>query len=432
VKLLPGLVVVAVAMTAGFRISDAASVKPGDLITPENASAVADLVSPGNLYLVKQGMRMKIVPTDHIDYPTPYRNATEKYSPQVSLGSDGELRNYVAGLPFPLIESNDPQAALKVMWNFTFRPQYTDDVDIRDVEGDSHQSAVGMGGPVIHFQVGHFAYYNNVGRTEIPPIPTDPDATDGGILYRFGAFPFLEPEDFRGVGLLRWRYRDPNKDDTTFIFVTSAGGVHVRKDVLSDPWGPITIDPDSYFGFSPKIEDYTYKLLGVRPMLAVVHAAKVPEPVCQFDNQRTVCPENWEMRQLYIVEATANPRTWGQKIGSSGAVIPKRILYIDSEGWFITASDQYDSSGKLWKTLATFNAYRDRPVPDAKVAIYPFKRMFQTAMVDEDVTTGFSTVLYMPGHESEDRDCWYINMGQIPKSFLTPQGMLSNARGETR
>lgn len=121
-KILAGLAIVA-AMTAGFRISHAASLKPDDLITPDNASAVADLVSPGNLYLVKQGMRMKIVPTDHIDYPTPYKNATEKYSPQVSLGSDGELRNYVAGLPFPLIESNDPQAALKVMWNFAFRPQ---------------------------------------------------------------------------------------------------------------------------------------------------------------------------------------------------------------------------------------------------------------------------------------------------------------------
>ena len=132
-KILAGLVIVAVTMTTGFRSSHAASVKPDDQITPENASAVADLVSPGNLYLVKQGMRMKIVPTDHIDYATPYKNATEKYSAQVSLGSDGELHNYVAGLPFPLIETNDPQAALKVMWNFAFRPQYTDDVDIHDV-----------------------------------------------------------------------------------------------------------------------------------------------------------------------------------------------------------------------------------------------------------------------------------------------------------
>src|SRR6516165_5075841 len=58
----------------------AASVKPGDLISPENAETVADLVSPGNFALVKQGMRLKIVPTDRLEWPAPYRAATEKYS----------------------------------------------------------------------------------------------------------------------------------------------------------------------------------------------------------------------------------------------------------------------------------------------------------------------------------------------------------------
>ena len=77
------------------------------------------------------------------------------------------------------------------------------------------------------------------------------------------------------------------------------------------------------------------------------------------------------MRQLYVIEAILLPLSWHQKIGSSGIVIPKRVLYIDSEGWFITASDQYDNEGKLWKTIATFNTYGDRPVRDAKVAIYP-------------------------------------------------------------
>ncbi len=62
-----------------------AAVQPGDVITPDNAAKVADLVSPGNLALVKQGMRMKIVPTGRLDWPPPYKTATEKYSPQVRL-----------------------------------------------------------------------------------------------------------------------------------------------------------------------------------------------------------------------------------------------------------------------------------------------------------------------------------------------------------
>src|SRR5216683_7238785 len=115
-----------------------AQVKPGDIITADNASKVQGLVSPGNFILVKQGMAMKIIPTGHLYSPPPYKAATEKYSPQVSLTSDGELKNYVAGLPFPMVDANDPQAATKIMWNFAFRPLYTDDIDARKVEIVSH------------------------------------------------------------------------------------------------------------------------------------------------------------------------------------------------------------------------------------------------------------------------------------------------------
>ena len=55
-----------------------APVKPGDLISPENAQTVADLVSPGNFAPVKQGMRMKIVATDRLEWPPPYKAATRE------------------------------------------------------------------------------------------------------------------------------------------------------------------------------------------------------------------------------------------------------------------------------------------------------------------------------------------------------------------
>ena len=439
-------------------ISNAGSVKPGDLITPDNASVVADLVSPGNYYLVKQGMHLRIVPTERLEWPLPYKAATEKYAAQVRLNDKGELQNYVAGQPFPLLDPNDPQVATKVMWNFSFRPQYTDDVDVRDVEIVSWRPNSPMPGPVEHFTIGHFAFYNNIGRTEVQPIPTDPEANSSGIRYRFGAFPFIEPTELRGFGLVRLRSKDPNVDDDGWYYNPVNRRLRsVSEQSLSDPMGPFglgggggggaagapqtisggsasattyanNLDPDSYFGFSAKIEDYSYRLLGLKPMLASVHAENTPAKPCQFDNNRSVCPEAWEIRQLYVIEATAKLLSWHQKIGSNGVLIPKRVLYIDSEAWFITASDQYDQQGKLWKTIAAFNTYADRPVADAKVAIYPFKRMFQTALVDEDIQDGFSSVVYMPGHESEDYESWYINMGIVTKAFLDPHQMQNFAR----
>ena len=135
--------VAALALTVAFispPVEVRAQVKPGDIITPDNASQVEGLVSPGNYVLVRQGMTMKIVPTSHLDWPPPYKAATEQYSPQVSLTPNGDLKNYVAGLPFPLVDANDPQAATKIMWNFEFRPLASDDLDARNVEVVSHQA----------------------------------------------------------------------------------------------------------------------------------------------------------------------------------------------------------------------------------------------------------------------------------------------------
>jgi hypothetical protein len=53
-----------------------------------------------------------------------------------------------------------------------------------------------------------------------------------------------------------------------------------------------TWDPDSAFGFSARIQDFNYKLLGERPMLASVKAENSPEEPCASDGGRTVCPEN--------------------------------------------------------------------------------------------------------------------------------------------
>ena len=69
-----------------------AAVKPGDVITKDNAEKVVELLSPGNYILVREGMQLRIVPTDKLDWPPPFRTATEKYSPQVQLGPTARSR----------------------------------------------------------------------------------------------------------------------------------------------------------------------------------------------------------------------------------------------------------------------------------------------------------------------------------------------------
>jgi len=190
--------------------------------------------------------------------------------------------------------------------------------------------------------------------------------------------------EIEGFGFIRYRYIDPRMEYDTWDYLPGLRRVHrVAANVLSYVLPPTSkisgsgqggsapapfinnLDADSTFGFAAKIEDFNSRLLGIKPMLASVHAENIPAKPCQFDNSRTICPENWEMRQLYVIEATAKPASWTQKIGNDGLTIPKRIIYLDSEGWFITGSDQYDRDTTLWKTIATFSTYRGHPIPDA-------------------------------------------------------------------
>jgi len=197
----PTVLMVALAVVFFLAPAADAQVKPGDVITPSNSAKVANLVSPGNYQLVRQGMVMKIVPGSHLEWHPPYKAATEQYSPQVVLTPSGDLVNYKAGLPFPLVDVNDPQAASKIIWNFEFRPLNTDDLDAPGIEAVSHRP--GQSEPVEVMSFGHFGFYKSIGRTEVEPTPIDKDIYHNGIAYRFGAFPILEPAEMRGAGIVR-------------------------------------------------------------------------------------------------------------------------------------------------------------------------------------------------------------------------------------
>ena len=410
-----------------FSSRSSAEVKPGDLINPDNASKVQDLVSPGVYYKVVNGMSMKIVPSERVDWPPPYKDATEKYSGQVRLSDDHRsLVGYVAGQPFPLIDPNDPYAGTKIVWNLVYKPFYSDDYDLRFYDGDTEYTAKGpQKSQVAYFQIGHYMGYDLVGRTEVEPMPIDPDFKITRRLWIFGLYPVLAPMEIRGAGFIRWRYAEPTRADDTWSI--GAGSRRVRRldeSILSSSAASGTAafswDPDHYSGFNAKTEEYDYKMIGEKNMLATVHAEHSPEIRCATDGGASVCPEAWEMRHMYIVEATPRPRI-------VHPIDSRTVLYEDSEIWFNPYIDTYDQSGRLFRTHIYWVAYRDRPVPDARVAIYPFKRLFVVAAVSTDVQSGQATVAYLPGMETPERECWYINMGAVDKSFFTTDALVRAA-----
>ncbi len=417
---------IAMLALAAMSLPAEAGVKPGEMITPDNASQVKDLVSPGVFYKVQHGMTMKIVPTERVDWPPPYKDATEKYSSQVQLSKDHRsLLGYVAGQPFPLIDANDPDVATKVVWNNVWRPIQSDDYDLRYYDCDTIYTGVNK--PffeIAYIQVGHYAGYDLVGRTEVEPLPIDPDFKKTNRLWLFLLGPVLAPQDARGTSLLRYRYGAEDHGDDTWTWTTGARRLRrLNEAINSSATGTQTWDPDHYSGFNPKTEQYNYKFLGEKEMLATVDAEHSPEIRCATDGGGSACPERWQMRHMYIV--TAEPRRDVSGGESAGAAIDsKTVIYMDSEMWFEPYIDTYDRRGELFRNHIYWLAYRDRPVPDAKVAIYPFKREFVVGACSTDVQSTEATMCYLPGIETPERECWYINMGAVDKAFFTTEAMV--------
>jgi len=403
-----------------------AQVKPGDFITPDNSSKVKDLLPPGAYLRVEHGMSMKIEPTERIDWPQPYTEATEKYSSQTRLTPDHRsLIGYVAGQPFPIIDANDPLAAEKVMWNEVFRPISTDDYDLRWFDCDSVYW--GRNKPffeITDIEIGHYAGYNEVGRTEVEPLPVDPDFNTTGRFYEALLYPVLAPAQGRGTGILKFRYADPRHDDDTWSWTPGSRRLRRLSYTLSDnpSGGAQSYDPNHYEGWSGKPEDYNFKFLGEKTMLAAIDIHHGVDPRCPTDGGASHCPDPWQVRHDYLIEARPRP-------GHFNSLYDHEILYIDSEADFVMADDTYDRSGQLFNSYVSWNYFADRAQPGARIAIYPFKRLFQVGSSTLNVQSGFSTVCYHPSPHAPSADSWFINMGAIDRSWFTTEALQAAAEG---
>ena len=262
---------IAITISAGSVTAEEA-LKPGDVITANYAQRVKDLLAPGTYWKVLHGMQLKIGPTERIDWPPPYREATDKYSAQVSLSADRRsLVGYVAGLPFTTIDPNDPAAGTKVMWNNAFRPMYTDDLDARFLEGEAVYEGIDRPHRVVTYEeIGHYRAYNYVGRTEVDPLPVDPDFMKTALYFMSAIYPFLAPAESRGQGLIRYRYADPNKGDNTLTWNPAERRLRcLSEDTFCGPEGLEQSYLDNYGGFAAKNENYDWRFLGEKKMLAL-------------------------------------------------------------------------------------------------------------------------------------------------------------------
>ncbi len=381
----------------------AADVKPGEKFNAANVAQIKDLISPGVQWCVEHGMPITIAETKPIALPTAYREATEKYSGQVQLSPDGRIMSgYVAGMPFPKIDPNDPLVANKIMWNYDRKSLITDDQDLRNFDADT--GTIYSGGKEMgierHFLLDHLRTLNYDGRLYVDPKPLlEPNAEK--VQSKQGLYPILEPFDLKGVGTLSYRYLDIEKQDDTWLYLPTLRRVRrlssaQRSDAL---FGQDT-DVDSYYGYAGSPAWMDWKFLGEREMLGVMHAQHFP--VKWADGSANFAFDDvWEKRKVYVVEGTPRLAQYAYS---------KRVIFIDKETYAVLYSDIFDRAGNLWKVWINDFSFRKEAFPGAKDQ-YPDEMGFLPAIIMVDMQLVHATKASLPSPRFPGEQGWYFNQG---------------------
>lgn len=165
---------------------------------------------------------------------------------------------HVSGLPFPDIEPNDPEAAIKVIWNYFLVQWYRGDTRLTTDVTMVNRSGIER---VITTDVQMRMYQG---------APENRDRKNPLDLVSQTLAQVTAPNDLSGIISLSWRYRAGDRHDSTWSYIP--GLRHVRAiDPLNRSDGflgsDLSLDDGAFFDGKP--EDFTFRLVGREEQLVL-------------------------------------------------------------------------------------------------------------------------------------------------------------------
>jgi Protein of unknown function (DUF1329) len=247
------------AAPATAAASDAA-LKPGDVLNQSNWQKAEGLLPPEILKHYKTGEyvnRIVAFPEGSFNWPPDFKEASGKNQGRYAVGKQGQVIDkstgkqppFVFGFPFPKIDPNDPQAGIKILWNYFYLNWYW---------GNLHAQAQ------VNFVATHalerrtdqdvnFMYYDGLPNGERVSNPEN-FSLQQLIVVR-------APADLNGTAALTWRYRDPSKRDSAWTYVPALRRVRaVSPSNRSDGFLGSDMSQDDGPFFDGKPEDFTWTL----------------------------------------------------------------------------------------------------------------------------------------------------------------------------
>lgn len=305
--------------------------QPGVTLDATNASLAKEVLPDEVLPLLTAGdFTIYIQATSDLPLRQSYIDATVQYSQGVALNSGGTLQNYHSGLPFPLLDTADPQAGEKLAWNFRYR-------DLGDTfEMWPTTREVNASGAIEHFDRGIMRIRFGMHRPN--PTDNDPQWEERGIWQK-SSFEILSPSDREGIFRVltvfdnderpseQWRYspqtRRTRKDHVNYL--APIGGTY---EVLQEE------SPPSFFhGY---LHPYRWTFLGARVMLVPGFAKSAD---LKFGGKGEWYPQiPWELRRVLLLESMPKEtHPFGRRVYfiDQQTYAPLLILTYTSEGAFL-------------------------------------------------------------------------------------------------
>ena len=305
-------------------------VTPGMTIDKNNAHVATEVLPPELLdHLAAGEFTITVQETTDTPLRKAYIEATMQNYGKAVVG-EAELQNYVAGLPFPFLDTADPQAGLKGGWNFRYRDrgenvQYWPTNEHRTGSGAVERAESFY--IVMQFGAGQL---NTEGALE----------GENGEIYSKRYMRFLSPADAEGQQILSFTYGNEAHLDDQWLYDPKTR--RTRK-VIYNPYqapgnGQLLSEDTSGFNGYTHVYDWTY--LGEKIVLA-------PSPIksanATLGGKGNWYPQDpWELRKAIVLEA---------KSPESHPVYSRRMLYLDAQTYANLYTFAYDYEGKHKRTF---------------------------------------------------------------------------------
>jgi hypothetical protein len=269
----------------------------------------------------------------------------------------GKIADYVQGLPFPDVKTDDHMAGNRVAENVKYTTYRVGAyVATADVQW------IGRGGMEREVVAASRAfYYQN--------RPTGPIDNPQNFISQSMTF-VVEPMDLRGSVMMNWAYNE-DKLDTNFAYVPMLRRIRRTSPASrSDPFLGTDFTTDDAYLWAGKNQTMTWKMLGKKTVLLPFTSADPMEMEVMPDGsvKRLFGPfkigyqvPGWKGAPWAPVDLIWSPREAFEI--EAMPVDPyyncgKLVYYVDKESNMMLMKVMYTKSGEYWKTLFMHASYQ--------------------------------------------------------------------------